>query len=457
MALMTLTAKICGGDAVMLLRASLVVGFAFHLAASVVMARALAQWVPAAWAWIGGALWVIHPLPVNFALEGMEGCFYVFGLTVALWVYSVRFRPRLASGEVPSYQDFAWLGLAFALCFYGRTEAIVLTGIVSLAVAFALRRGGWFVGLLVEAASFVVAVIPWFVYSHLATGSWFQHSGSMKLLWAAEGAARSHTRVVDALTYLFGGWTSYPVLGIPGGRWVAQRAIVSAICTAALVFVMVKGLGRNETRRTAKEGLVLLFASLATGLVYALFFSEQQYWYKAQPSLVFFVVPYVTVVSAAILGQWTRRRALLTLLLAGGTQVLTLGYRLATLRSYPWQSEVLATQREFERLVPEGEPIGCFNAGIPGYFGGRVVVNLDGLMNNPIYEYYRKWEFDRYLADARINYIADESEALQRGLIFTHQKIPLEVVASAALPGWASGRRYLWRVGNPTQRNEARR
>jgi hypothetical protein len=74
------------------------------------------------------------------------------------------------------------------------------------------------------------------------------------------------------------------------------------------------------------------------------------------------------------------------------------------------------------------------------------VVNLDGLMNNSVYDYYRRRAFDQYLKDADIVYIADETDALQRALRFARREPALEPIASAPLTGWGEGRRYLWRV-----------
>jgi hypothetical protein len=303
--------------------------------------------------------------------------------------------------------------------------------------------------MLVMGGVLALEMAAWFLYSHLATGSWFQHSGSMKMLWAAEGSAKSTTRIADTLSYVFGNWAAYPVLGIPGGRWSNERGLLAGALTVWLVWLMVKGWRRSETRATAAAGLFLTTLTLLTGLVYALFFSEQQYWYKAQPSLVLFTVLYVTCVLAATHASWTAARAKRVAAAAVAVMTLTLMGRVASLNSYPWQKDVLASQLKFDEIVPEGEVIGCFNAGIPGFFGKRTVVNLDGLMNNPIYEYYRAREFDKYLADAKIHYLADEEVALHRGLTFVQHPVQLDVVDAVPLTGWFSGRRYLWRVGHP--------
>ncbi|HKQ69346.1 MAG TPA: hypothetical protein VJT73_08405 [Polyangiaceae bacterium] len=446
MAIMVAVAKVFD-DPVALVRACLVTAFAFHLASALVLTKALSVWLPRSSARVGGALWALNSLPVNFAIQGMEACFYIFGLAVAFFVYSARLSGHSPKAQDrPSVFDFALFGASLGLCFFGRTEASVLAAAAIVAVAWRFRRVAAFEALLVTGAAFAASIVPWFVYSRFATGSWFQHSGSMKMLWAAEGSAHSTTRLLDAMHYVFGNWAAYPIVGIPGGRWSGLRALVASAITLVLVAALWRGRQRSETREPAWTGMFLLAATLATGSVYGLFFSEQQYWYKAQPAFVLFLVSYGAAALAMSSNAWSLGRVRRVAMAATASLVVALTVRLATLNSYPWQNDVMTSQRAFDEMVPEGELIGCFNAGIPGFFGKHVVVNLDGLMNNTVYDYYRERRFDRYLTDAKIRYVADEVEALGRGMIFVQEKVPLTVVTTVPLTGWSSGRRYLWRV-----------
>jgi hypothetical protein len=345
-----------------------------------------------------------------------------------------------------------FFGLSLALCFWGRTEAIILTAFVILGVAFQFRRRAWTTAFVACSAGFVIGVVPWFVYSYLATGSWFQHSGSMKLLWASALDSPTGKPVRDAFLYVFGGWMTYPLIGIPGGRWLWERTLLSLAATVALVAILAWQWRRVETRRFATMGFVLLTATLATGVVYGTMFSDMQYWYKAQSSILLYVVSFIAIAnlipSQRLLWPWLVTSAVA---IAVMTMASALVLRISTLDPYPWQRDAFRSQQLFDTLVPADEPIGCFNAGIPAFFGSHIVINLDGLMNNVIYDYYRNSEFDRYLDAANIRFIADEIEAMQRAMCFTQQVVPLDVVSTAPLEGWPSGKRYLWRVRSPTR------
>jgi hypothetical protein len=444
MAVLVVLAKVIRGP-IALLRACLVTAFVLHLAASRMLVASLSRWLQPVAAWIAGALWVINPLPVNLALQGVESSLYIFAAVLVLFTYSIHFGPGLSNFDRDAGpRPFVLLGLTLGGLFLARTESVVLTLIVTVGLAFALRASAFWRTLLLTAAAFFVSVLPWFLYSFLATGTWFQRSGSMKMLWAADYHHSVFQNVVGFFGYLFGAWVTYPIIGIPGGWGNDPRAVVDFGVTLTLLWVVWRGVGLRAMRPLAIVALVVSFACLATGGVYGLFFSEMQYWYKAQPGLVFFVVGYgvASILLERLRPQWVKPLLGLTVAALG----VALLVRFAGLRSYPHQREVYATQAKFDALLPDGERIGCFNAGIPGYFGKHVVINLDGLVNNALYDYYRRRALDQYLSDAHIRYIADETVALERGMRFTQARPRLSIVAKEPMPGWSSQFRYLWRV-----------
>jgi hypothetical protein len=435
-------------DPVTFLRVALGLAGLFHVLASIVLAKALAAWTGKETGRVGGALWLLNPIAINLALQGMEAAFYILALALAFWLYSVRLQPWLGSKTAPPASALASFGLLLSLCFLGRTEALILAAVAIAAMGLAFKRS-FLRTTLITGLAFTAGVVPWFLYSRLATGTWFQRSGSMKLVWAAESGLTLFERLTAAFKYLFGGWITYPVLGIPGGGLFSVRLWTGLVITLALSALLWRGLKREATADAARVGLVVLLGSMLTGGIYGTFFSDTQYWYKAQPGLIFFVLTFgcAALVIRAIRPTLARGAAVAAALL---TVPLLIG-RLATLNSYPHQRDVLLSQRRFDDMVPAGATIGCFNAGIPGYFGKRRIVNLDGLVNNTIYDYYVTRTVDVYLERAEIGYVADEMDALERGMRFFRSRPELDVVASAAMPGWTSGRRYLWRIGRESR------
>jgi len=432
---------------VALLRACLATALLLHLAAGYGLSRFFRRWMPTDWSWIGGACWILNPLPVLLVLEGMEASLYVLAIVFALWVYVTRMEPFLEEGAIPLW-NMVQLGLAFGLTILARTDAVLLCAAASAALVWKLswREGPRFAAA--TGATLVLTIAPWLAWCRWVGGAWLQHSGSMKLLWAS----REHTAGLAAgWRYLAGNWLTFPLWARTvdrlGNRWPTARASAGALMTLLLLVALWHGLSRRETRALARAGLVLVGGTILTGAVYGLFFTDKQDWYRAQPALILYVVLFGVIVRGwAENHSFRRLDATVFGSAAAAVFAATLIPVVLTANSYPWQKDVLESQPMFERLVPEGRTIGCFNAGIPAYFSPRHVVNLDGLVNNSVYPYYRRNQFERYLRDADIEYIADEDMSLTRANLFTERHLLVESLAEVPMTWLPQVKRHLWRV-----------
>jgi hypothetical protein len=121
---------------------------------------------------------------------------------------------------------------------------------------------------------------------------------------------------------------------------------------------------------------------------------------------------------------------------------------------YPWQPDVKASQRLIEGRIPAQELIGCFNAGIPMFFGAGRVVALDGLVSHRARAYWSERRLDEFLRMSGVAYIADEQRAMNRALRFVHTRPELEPLASYPLTGWPTHERILWQVRWPPTTSE---
>jgi hypothetical protein len=191
--------------------------------------------------------------------------------------------------------------------------------------------------------------------------------------------------------------------------------------------------------------------TLLTGAVYGLFFTDKQDWYTGQPGLILYIVLYGTIVRGFLERRDGRHAPVISI---GSVCVAISGATLVplvlTLNSYPWQRDVLESQPLFEQLVPGDQTIGCFNAGIPAYFSARKIVNLDGLVNNTVFPYYQRDQFDQYLRDTAIGYIADEDMSMVRAMLFVERAVPMAVLATVPMTWMPQTHRHLWRVEPPS-------
>jgi hypothetical protein len=462
MLLMTLAAKMFP-DRVGLLMACLTATFALHLAASLCLVAVLRHDLTPFWAWVGGACWLANPEPLFLALQGVEASLYLFTLTLLLLVYRARLVPRLRfsalSAEGPALPAgiLVLFGLCLSLCFLARTEAALLAVIAIAHLLLATRRAHPLHPFLpclrafaATGGAFLAGILPWFLYSYLATGAVLQRSGAMKLLWAAEAHAHFGLgrRVFGMVGYLLSGWLSYPILNA-FTDFAHQSSILVAPALIATLVLLRRAFKSGRHPDLWTHGLWLFAATLLTGCVYGFFYADRQPWYRAQPALILFYLGFLWAVRSAARSS---RQPSSAAEIRRGVAFVALALLLCA-RLYlwppvlsPWQRDVYVSQRRFQSLVPPEDRIGCFNAGIPAYFTDRTVINLDGLANNTLYPYFRARRFDRYLQEHHIAYIADEEASLERASRFARRPLPIRPLLSMPLTGWDTDRRWLWKV-----------
>jgi hypothetical protein len=226
--------------------------------------------------------------------------------------------------------------------------------------------------------------------------------------------------------------------------WTLGAALVILV---VIGFVTSRRRGENEALCRTTQWLAAVLLPL--GVVNGALFTDQMIWYFGPPGLGLFLV--ATLWTGWITGRIGTLRRTALHASAGAALVVCAIFLFSRYRQrmpfeYPWQRDVLTSQRALERMVPEGARIGCFNAGIPGYFGDRTVVNLDGLVNHDLVEVYRRGELAEWLAAEDIRYVADEPLALGRAQKLSKSPIRLTPVSSAPLRGWPAPTRFLWKV-----------
>lgn len=434
---------------VALLRTALVVALLLHVAASALLVPALRDFMSARAALFGGLCWLANPLALLLALQGVESAVYELALVVVLLVAA---RHARSGAPLPGVA----LGAALALAFLGRTEAGILAAVTCLGVLLAAGRGRRLAGAraaLVVGGAFTLGTLPWFAWCWWQTGSPWQSSGTAKALWAAPHLARYTpvervSRAVDVAAREF---VSPPWIEL--GSFPPSLLLAAAILPALAGPVLALRLPANH-RRVLGACAWLLAAMVGTGAVYGALAWTIPFWYHVLPALFLFVLGYLWIgaaMDACELSRWARPVgvAAATVVLAASLLADMVAFRHPP-ELYPWQPDMLRSVAVFDRLIPPGASVACFNAGIPAFFGSRRVVNLDGVVNLSVLPYYRARNLERYLADEHLDYLADDTATLDEAKPFFGGALRLEPLASVLMTEWHSERRFLWRVGPPS-------
>ena len=447
-------------DKATLLRAALCLTFVCYAATGLLLTRLLKPYTGDFWSKIGGAAWLFNPLALHLCLCLTEAPLYILCLTAALLglrnafdsigtaspFEETRSRPTsYAAAQVGSACGAALLARTDAICFIA-PALICLTIRAYKAAPREARLSHAAATFLIPAAVCAAMFSPWLVYSWANVHTFAQDSGVMKSLWQAAQEHAAHATLAErfsgAARFTLSDWlqrTLNVTLQLP---WIAGTLLTTSVTALALLAAF---LLRSEAlhRQMLAATALLAIATVGMGFVYGYGVSDHQVWHLAEPALAIWLVLFAWIGALAASKTSARYTAVLGSSFLAATACLGIIGARNFAPHYPWQVDVYRSQPVLEQMVPSGERIGCFNAGIPAYFSDRAIVNLDGLVNHDAVPYWKSHRFANYLADAHINYIIDEPDAVSRARAFSDKRLNLTVVASGPLIGWNPPVRYL--------------
>ena len=296
---------------------------------------------------------------------------------------------RTDFGLLPFSITFAVFVLSFIIVVSKRLRLFALSGLL-----------GSLAGL------FVV-----FAHNYLFTNEFLQSSAKMKAYWAQVSPTSPKT-----ILFLFG-----------------QITVNNGLLFLALLFVLAIGLGfivkengrmrisspaislRSMPNTTAEHSrsMAMILSSVVCILGYALFYTRTvpiQPWYTANLILpvLMFIFGITDLLNASVPDK--AKVPLLLIILAILTFNIFRLYPINTTNApWPHQQFLRDAGLYLKESFPDApdDKVGAWNAGITGYYEGGHVVNLDGLVNNDIYNYAINNDLPAYLASTGIHTIVD--------------------------------------------------
>ncbi len=488
MMLVTMAARfVSDGD--QLIRVVVAMGLGLHALAGWLLYRCLQRFVSRETAALAAGFWMFGYLPLVIASFALEISLYCVAFLLGYGIYLGRIEPWLRpAGEnrvsrIPT-RNLLLFGLSLGLCLWARTEAIALLacavcwlGVAAIFVwpgaipSVAGKRWTDSVSLsrssMIEAcrravltsAAALAVILPWLLYSLHTFGTIRQASGVMKMLWMQ--GEMSVFNLPERLCVYAARFAAWLACSMP---WTWGGGIVSIVATTvawigllAAVAVYVKR-SPAQVRRAIGGVLPAVAYPLAhvvvAGAIYSSCFGDVQCWYLSLPYLEMYVV--LIVVGSAIWltaadAERARSWAFKALVAAGIFTILGLVRYVQTWQQgfWAWQRDVYTAIEPVDRALPVGARVGCFNAGIPGYFSRRQIINLDGLVNNAVVPYWQAKRFEQYLSDARIGFIYDEWLSMRRAQRYSQGSPELVEIIRHPLTNFIIDTRFLWTVKPP--------
>jgi hypothetical protein len=453
MFLMVTCAKVSPNREV-LVRLCLAVGLSLHFLTSLLIVRAFTRYVGEMWSWIIAAIWLLNPFQIRLAILGVEASLLVLALLVELTVWQDTAK-RGFDSTLPMAERMKPLilfAIALAGVVYARTDQLVLVALILCNLTYhatiskkSLRVQ--LIPLLVIAATFLVCLMPWLVYSHAQVGTILQDSGVMKQLWmdAVLQHAPDDARTTLMFLSLPQFWFGQPITGLLGPFRTTNMAYVwgvSALLTVCFAACAKAPAAPFRWLTVFSAGYLLIL-----GCIYGYTMYDFQAWHFAVTGQVVFLAVFGWLALAIRHGIRSEKHQLVAgVAIWGVAFIIPVSSVLSSEPHFLWQRDVYLSQRKFEAEIPANATIGSINAGIPAFFSPHTVINLDGLVNHRVVGYWKNGTFDRYLHDQGIDYVTEEPASLDRAQHFSHNRLPLTLLDSAPLRGLGDLRRGLYSV-----------
>jgi hypothetical protein len=380
---------------------------------------------------LAAGLYGLNPRLAMESVNGLETA--VSTLTFALLAY---FYLRMSGRRLSEY---AALGMLAGLAVWGRTDAIFLAAAVALHLLWR-RRGAAIVPLLVAGAAGAAMLAPWVLWNLVTFGSPLQTSG-MAVPYVVRTYLFELSGVAGALR----------VLGPP--LYLASVMLRALLDYAWLPLAALAAYALMRLLRRGQPGPIGLWSRWAAPLIGAglllAFHTFGRYfvrgWYVVPAAFVLAVAGGAALahVQTQLLPLLRVRWAydagcsviILTALIAGGASLWRAGF-------YPWQTTMLEAAQWAARETAPTTVIGAFNAGIMGWYAGRPVINLDGVVSEPAFAAVRQRRLLAFLHQHHVGMVIDWRSSVEQ----TYQpffeagyRADLEVQREWTAPAGASG------------------
>jgi len=359
---------------------------------------------------LGVAFYFLSPQAIASSVNGLETSLATLLFTLLLYL--------IISEATGNNSHEVIFGLLLGLLFLARTDSIFYAVAYFLCSVFQEQRSLRLRRAVLLAASALLLVSPWLVWSYASSGSPIQTSGlavpyvlhesrllqgssvaamlAISLLWFAGVMALLPHHTALSLGALLICRRRWPSLGSAFRRIIMSFLLVWMAGTA-LVFTHT--FIRWYPRSWYFDQLIPLAAVVSC---YSFSLLDLQQLSTIRP---FRHLAHLTSTGGARLVVAVAFLLLLSPVAAGATARLRRG-------DYPWQVELLEAAYWLRDNHKEGEVAAAFNAGILSFFSGAQVVNLDGTINDAAYSAIKRRDLIHLMKSVSASYYIDYDPAM---------------------------------------------
>ena len=347
---------------------------------------------------VASIAWLFNPWVVAITMLGVESALYVLLLA---WTVERYVRWRMDRTE---RRQLIVVGILAGLTVLARSDAVFLLAAISVDGIILSWNKTLVRDMVAWGIPCGIIIMPWFGWNMLTLGTIVQTSGTA-ILYRGQSAYVPYSNPLE-------------IIFINSFAFMLFQGILFLVAVLASSIVLWRH--RISPTRHGQAGLrPLSFLGVYACLwfcFYVWYFRHFQLWY-------FLPILFIATLGIGYLyAYWKTFQAQLSRLLLPPTLIFFLVT--FTLSGWFWYANDIglylaqANGYIIARWVSENtEPqarVGAWNSGVIGYFSTRTVVNLDGVVNNELYQYvsnrhgtFSLKDLRDYVRQKQITYITD--------------------------------------------------
>jgi hypothetical protein len=265
-------------------------------------------------------------------------------------------------------------------------------------IAYIRRRNEYLRKSLCGLAGAAVGVATDFFHNFLFSGHFLSDSALTKALWGKRVGYSAGRPIVLVLSTLTSSNQAFILI-----------LLLFVLTVAVRLYALAVGRNSDSNLRLQPKKLItydqklLASCGLCAIILYLLVYGavrDPQSWYNVN-----FIIPMVLVLGST---GYIAARYRIKLAYVVGAVALLVSVNIVKTYEPPWNDQrYVLEMAEYLQDHPFVGRIAGWNVGIVGFFTDGRIINLDGLINDQIYQYALEGKVEQYIDHAQIKYIVD--------------------------------------------------
>ena len=360
------------------------------------------------------------------ASQALEVGVYAFFLSLLL----VQLESLFDADGAVSRRNLILFAVTLGISILARLDCVLLFGLAFIALSIYRKRLFLDLKSLILVAAIVTAIVStWLIFCYFTVHFISQDSSNVKRMWIEY--ERDRFGLLRLRNFKHG--LSLVILSPVQMALASLSFLIPMVILIGLKMKELKSLVTGDMMKRMTLPLLLLTCAGIQGVISRYFSADQFLWYMTPGCIIWAMLAAYLVSQIKV--NFSQARIMVGVIAVA--LVAQFGQMIAKHQGYWGQSTYITMIHSAEEMIPEGAVIGSWNSGVFAFHSSHRVVNLDGLINHQVLEFYRTKTYERCFEALGVDYVFDWEETGEtpqsfigkpRAIYFASKPLPLEKI-----------------------------